>query len=702
MPGPRVRCDYNPPMNHLAHETSPYLLQHAANPVDWYPWGEEALAKARAEDKPILLSIGYSACHWCHVMAHESFEDEATARVMNELFVNVKVDREERPDLDRIYQAAHHLMMRRGGGWPLTMFLAPDGQVPFFAGTYFPKEPRYGMPAFAEVLARVADYYRGRPPELAGQGPALREALAAIEAHGAPERGPLSRSPLDGLRETLGAAFDAEFGGFGDAPKFPQPAGLELLLRCWWHTAGEPDPDVQALYMSALTIRRMGEGGIYDQIGGGFCRYAVDRHWSIPHFEKMLYDNGPLLALSAWLYQVSNDEFFRRLADETADWLLRDMRAPDGGFCASLDADSQGEEGAFYAWTPEVVQALVTAEEYAVLAPRFGLDREPNFEHRWHLRVWQPLEDIAAGLGKPPSTVQRLLDAGRGKLLAARNARVWPGRDEKVLAGWNGLAIRGLAVAARILGRSDLAAAAAAALDVVCTRLVVDGRLHATWKDGRARFNAYLDDHAFLLDATLELLQTRWDSGHLAFATWLADELLARFQDESGGGFFFTSHDHEPLLHRGKPMADEALPAGNGVAALALGRLGHLLGEPRYLDAAEATVRAAWPVLSRHPAAHATLLAALDECLAPPELVVIRARECHLPEWLAVARLVYAPRRLVFGIPDGTARLPGALAARAAGDGPVAWVCRGTQCSAPLHSLEELGAALAAPTAAAL
>ncbi len=687
-------------MNRLARETSPYLLQHADNPVDWYPWGEEALTLARREDKPILLSIGYSACHWCHVMAHESFEDLPTAQLMNELFVNVKVDREERPDLDRIYQAAHHLMMRRGGGWPLTMFLAPADQVPFFAGTYFPKEARYGMPAFGAVLARVAEYYRSRPPELAGQGAALRDALVAIEVHGDPERGKLTGAPLAVFRETLAAQFDTEFGGFGSAPKFPQPAGLELLLRCWWHTAGSAEPDLHALYMAALTVKRMGEGGIYDQLGGGFCRYAVDRHWSIPHFEKMLYDNGPLLVLCARLYQVSNDDCYRRLAAETADWLLRDMRCADGAFHSSLDADSEGEEGRFYAWTPDEVKALLAPAEYAVLAPRYGLDQAPNFEERWHLRVCRALEDIAATTSQPVSTVARLLDDGRAKLLAARNARVWPGRDEKILASWNALMIRGLAIAGRVLGREDLVDAAAAALDFVRTRMVVDGRLHATWKDGRARFNAYLDDHAFLLDATLELLQARWNGAHLGFATWLAGELLGRFADVAGGGFFFTSHDHEALLHRGKPMADEALPAGNGVAALALGRLGHLLGEVRYLDAAEATLRAAWPVLTGYPAAHATLLTALDEYLAPPEIVVIRGRECHLPEWLAVARLVYAPNRLVFGIPDDAGDLPGALATRAAAAGTVAYVCRGSHCTAPLLTLADLGAALAGDAAA--
>jgi hypothetical protein len=681
-------------MNRLGRETSPYLLQHADNPVDWHPWDDEALAAARREDKPILLSVGYSACHWCHVMAHESFEDAATAQVMNELFVNIKVDREERPDIDRVYQSAHHLITRRPGGWPLTMFLAPDSLVPFFGGTYFPREPRYGMPAFTEVLTRVAEYYHRKPAELRDQEPALREALASIDAVAPVGRERLDPTPLRGFRDALAARFDAGYGGFGDAPKFPHAGNLELLLRLWRKTADDDEPDVHALFMCALTMQRMAEGGIYDQIGGGFCRYSVDRHWSIPHFEKMLYDNGPLLALCAWLFQIGGDETFRRVASETADWALRDMRSPEGAFWASLDADSEGEEGRFYVWTPQQARAALTAEEFAAFAPRFGLDREANFEGAWHLRVYEPLEDIAARAAVPVSTTRRLIDSARVKLLEQRNARVWPGRDEKILASWNALMIRGLAVTGRVLGRGDLVEAAAAALDFVRGRMLVGGRLQATWKDGRARYNAYLDDHAFLLDATLELLQARWRTEHLAFATWLAEELLGRFRDEAQGGFFFTAHDHERLLHRSRTMADEALPSGNAVAALALNRLGHLIGEPRYIDAAEATLRAAWNAVAEYPHGHATMLAVLDEILEPPEIVILRGPACQLGDWAALAGATFTPSRLVFAIPADAGDLPDALAARSAAGGPVAYICRGTACSAPLRTVEDLAAAL--------
>ncbi|MBM4197872.1 MAG: thioredoxin domain-containing protein [Gammaproteobacteria bacterium] len=683
-------------MNRLALETSPYLLQHAANPVDWHPWAPEAFELARREGKPVLLSIGYSACHWCHVMAHESFEDAATAEVMNALFVNIKVDREERPDVDRIYQAAHHLMMRRGGGWPLTVFLNPEDQAPFFAGTYFPNEPRYGMPSFVDVLKRVAEYWHRRPPELKNQAPALREALASIDAARAAAPGEVDTSALAGFRRVVAQQFDGENGGFGGAPKFPHPSSLEQLLRAWWRTARSTEPDMQALYMTALTMQRMADGGIYDHLGGGFCRYAVDATWTIPHFEKMLYDNGPLLALAAWLWQVGGDETFRRVAAETADWVLRDMRSPEGGFYSSLDADSEGEEGLFYIWTPDAVRGLVTAGEYAVFAPRYGLDGEPNFEGHWHLRVQRPLESIAESAGQPLSTVRRLIDDARAKLLAERSGRVWPGRDEKVLASWNALMIRGLAVAARALQRPDYGDAAAGALDFVRRRMVVDGRLCATYKDGRARFNAYLDDHAFLLEATLELLQVRWNDAHLAFAIWLADQLLDRFAGPDGA-FYFTSHDHEALLHRSRPLSDDALPSGNAVAAASLQRLGHLLGETRYLDAATRVLHAAWHGIREFPQGHASFLTALDEWLEPPELVILRGEPAALADWVNAAATLYAPRRLVFAIPPA-ASLPAGLAAKSASGPAVAYLCRGTSCGPPLKSLESLATALTEQT----
>ena len=684
-------------MNKLADETSPYLLQHAANPVDWYPWTAAALAKARAENKPILLSIGYSACHWCHVMAHESFEDPATAEVMNRHFINIKVDREERPDLDKIYQTAHHFIAQRGGGWPLTMFLTPEDHVPFFGGTYFPDTAKYGMPSFTQVLERVAEYYRDNGADVRGQAEALREAFARMEPAGSAEVAALNDAPLADFREVTGQQVDREHGGFGGAPKFPHPTTIDRLLRHWRSTAHDPQPDKDGLYFAALTLKRMAEGGIYDHLGGGFCRYSVDRFWTIPHFEKMLYDNGPLLALYAQMFQISGDETFRTVARETADWVLRDMRSAEGAFYSSLDADSEGEEGRFYVWLPEQVQSLVDAAEYAVLAPRFGLDQPSNFEEphhnvrAWHLRVYQTVEQIAATTGQPESTVRRLLMSGRSKLLSARNGRVWPGLDDKLLTSWNALMIRGLTIAARVLDRPDLADAAVAAVAFLRGSLVVDDRLCATYKSGKARLNAYLDDYAFLLDAVVELLQTRWSSAHLEFAVFLADGLLERFEDRENGGFWFTSHDHEALLHRSKPLADEAVPSGNGVAAFALARLGYLLVEPRYLDAAERTLRAGWRGLQEFPHGHCSLLNALDEYLQPPELIILRGEPGEASVWAATLGAAYNPRRMVFAIPDDGANLPAALVAKTApAAGVLAYVCRGTVCDSPVATLEAL------------
>ncbi len=681
-------------MNRLGEETSPYLLQHADNPVDWYPWGDEAWAKARAENKPVLLSVGYSACHWCHVMAHESFENPDIAAVMNEHFVNIKVDREERPDIDGIYQTAHQLIARRPGGWPLTMFLHPQDQRPFFGGTYFPDQPRHGMPAFPELLSRVAEYYRDRQDEIRETGVALLQAFERLEPGEPSGAEVLQRGPLDAARESFLEQFDSHHGGFGSAPKFPHTTSLERLLRHWRDSAHGAEPDTQALFAVALSLTRMAEGGVYDQLGGGFFRYAVDADWTIPHFEKMLYDNGPLLALYAQMWLVSADEIFRRVANETADWAIRDLRAPGGAFFSTLDADSDGEEGRFYVWKPEQAQGLLEAEEYAVLAASFGLDQPANFDGHWHLRLMQSLEDSARAAGLNISAAQRLLDSARSKLLAAREARSWPGRDEKILVSWNALTIRGLAIAARALHRDDLATAAAHALDFIRNELVVKDRLFAVYKDGCARLPAYLDDHAFLLDATLELLQACWSTEHLQFALWLAERLLAEFEDSERGGFYFTGAQHEDLMHRSRRMSDESLPSGNAVAALALNRLGHLLGETRYLDAAERTLRAAWPALAEFPHGHASMLHALEEYLEPPVSVILRGEPDELHSWLGELNGHYAPRRQVFGIPTDAQVLPGLLAERRPGDATRAYLCRGTRCLAPIDSLAALAAEL--------
>jgi len=693
--------------NHLAAETSPYLKQHADNPVDWYPWGEEALSKARGEGKPILLSIGYSACHWCHVMAHESFEDPATAALMNRWFVNIKVDREERPDLDRIYQTAQQLITGRSGGWPLTMFLSPEDQRPFFGGTYFPKEHRHGLPAFAEILTRVAEYYRERPDEVSELTTRLAAALIELAPPSALGRVELDAIPLERAQRLLRSSFDARFGGFGAAPKFPHAAQIERCLREWLRSE-RGAADGSALAMARRTLRGMADGGLFDHLGGGFARYSVDDSWTIPHFEKMLYDNGQLLALYATAARATGDALFGRTAQETAAWLMRDMQAPEGGFYSSLDADSEGHEGRFYVWQPEEVRALLSPAEYAAFAPRYGLEGPANFEGAWHLRV--RLDDAHADADgeqadsedadDEDARLPALLEAARARLLAARNLRVWPARDEKILTSWNALAIKGLAIAARTLERPDLADAATRAANFLHRTLWRDGRLLASYKDGRAHLKAYLDDYAFLADALLELLQTRWRSRDLEWARALVECMLEQFEDRSAGGFFFTAADHESLIHRSKSFADESVPAGNGIAASVLCRLGYLLGEPRYLDAAERTLQAGWPLMLEHPQAHMSLANALEDFLVSSEIVIIRGEAAQAAAWARSIAEAYASARLVFAIPADAQDLPPALAAKQADPAtPVAYVCAGMTCGAPLTDREALERALRGPRA---
>ena len=686
--------------NRLNAETSPYLLQHADNPVHWQPWDDETLAAARSEGKPILLSVGYSACHWCHVMAHESFEDEDTARLMNDLFVNVKVDREERPDLDKIYQTAHQLFTGRPGGWPLTVFLTPDEHIPIFSGTYFPKERRYGMPAFREVLVAIESYYRKELDDIRTRGASLVEAFREMEANAGDDFAALTRAPLTAARQRLAQSYDAAHGGFGDAPKFPHAGFTSLLLSQWVRSKQTGEVDERALAMATHTLDAMAEGGLYDQLGGGFFRYSVDARWSIPHFEKMLYDNAALLVAYADAYAATGSALYARVASATADWVRRDMQDADGAFYSTLDADSEHEEGKFYVWTPQDAAALLTAEENRLAERVLGLAAAPNFEGKaWHLFLAEPVAAAARALDVDTEQGAALFESARRKLLAARDRRVWPSRDEKILASWNGLMIGALARAARRLGRPELAEAATQAIDFVRSTLFADGRLLATYKDGRARFPAYLDDYAFLAAGALELLQCRWRREDLDFARTLIDTLLAHFQDPRGG-FFFTSDDHERLLHKPKPkeskrQTDESVPSGNGVAAGALLALGHLLGEQRYVDAAEATVRSALHSIERYPEGHATLLFALEELLEPPTIVVVRAPSDALANWQRALDTGFAPHRLTFAVPADAPDLPGLLAERKPAADPVAYVCAGATCQAPVTSVADLAAALA-------
>ena len=588
-------------MNRLKAESSPYLLQHADNPVHWHPWDGQALIAARESGRPILLSVGYSACHWCHVMAHESFEDDATAAVMNELFVNIKVDREQRPDLDKVYQTSHQLLTRRAGGWPLTVFLTHDGHLPFFAGTYFPKAARFGMPAFTDLLRNVAAYYASRREEARSNGRSVQEMLERIAAPEAAFAGELGEQPLSGAVEQMHSAFDPVHGGAQGAPKFPRPADMELLIR----RAAQPGGG-QAREMLETTLDAMAAGGLNDHLGGGFFRYSVDARWEIPHFEKMLYDNAALLSAYSLAWQLTGRQRYAEVADATAGWLLRGMRHEGGAFFAALDADSEGEEGLYYLWTPDEARELLGEDAYGAFAAHYGLNRGPNFEEsRWHL-VERPGPD-AGGAHAAPN-----LAGARQLLLKARAGRERPMRDEKLLTAWNAMTVRALAIAGRCLERPDLTGAAEQAADFIIAEMMDGETLLACWTAGRAQGQGFLDDYAFFIDALLELGGERQ-----ATAEALAQTLLDRFEDRENGGFFFTSPHHEQLIHRPRSMSDDAIPSGAAVAARALLRLSRITPGMRYAAAAERTLRSGWRQMSQHPLSHTALCLALDEWLRP-------------------------------------------------------------------------------------
>jgi uncharacterized protein YyaL (SSP411 family) len=644
--------------NRLADETSPYLLQHKDNPVDWYPWGEEALARARDEDRPILLSIGYSACHWCHVMERESFEDPDTAALMNELFVAVKLDREERPDIDSIYMEACQAMTG-SGGWPLNVFLTPE-QVPFYAGTYFPPQSRTGMPSWRDVLVAVAQAWDDRREEIRAGGAGIAERLqggARLRASSEPLREQLLGRAVEGLR----AQYDAANGGFGRAPKFPPASALELLMR-----RGERD-------IVTHTLLAMSSGGMYDQIGGGFARYSVDPYWLVPHFEKMLYDNALLARAYLHGWQLTGEALFRRVTEETLDWALREMRAPEGGFYSALDADSEGVEGKFYVWSVDELRAALAGEPDADDAIAwFGATDRGNFE--------------GANIPVRGPGLPERLDDWRRVLYEARAQRVWPGLDDKRLTSWNALMISALAEAGAVLERRDYLDAAVATAEFVLGSLRdADGRLLRTYKDGRARLNAYLEDHAYLLEALLTLYEASFDPRWFAEARALADAAIERFGDDEHGGFFETSVDHEQLLTRRKDLEDHPIPSGNAAAAYGLLRLGALTGEAGYEQRAVGVLRLLAEPATQYPQAFGHLLQALDFHLAPVKEVALVGDS---PEMVRLVRSRFRPHIvLAGGEPDGVPLLQD----RPLVDGqPAAYVCERFVCQAPVTETEEL------------
>jgi uncharacterized protein YyaL (SSP411 family) len=650
--------------NRLAQETSPYLLQHKDNPVDWYAWGEEALARAREENKPIVLSIGYSACHWCHVMERESFEDPETAALMNSQFVCIKLDREERPDLDAIYMEACQAMTG-AGGWPLNVFLTPE-QVPFYAGTYFPPDSRMGMPSWRSVLEAVADAWEQRGDEIRAGGERIVERLRG-GALLAASKEPMNPRSLDEALTGLRSQYDRAHGGFGGAPKFPPASALEFLLR-----RGETE-------MTSHTLRAMASGGMYDQVGGGFARYSVDTYWLVPHFEKMLYDNALLARVYLHGWQVTGEPLFRRVCEETLDWALREMRGPEGGFFSAFDADSEGVEGRFYVWTVAEMQEALAGEPDADEAIAwFGATDRGNFEGR-NIPVRGP--------GSPDR-----LDAWRRGLYEVRAQRVWPGLDDKRLTSWNALMIAALADAGAVLERPDYLEAAAECADFVLRDLRDgDGRLLRTWKDGRAKLNGYLEDHAFLLEALLSLYEASFEPRWFTEARALADAMIERFGDERNGGFFETSSDHERLVARRKDLEDHPIPSGNAAAAYGLLRLAALTGEHDYEARAVSVLRLLHELAPKHPQAFGHLLQALDFHLSPVKEVALVGDDVRPLE--RVVRSEFRPHLvLAAGHGNGVPLLEG----RSPVDGrPAAYVCEHFACKAPVTQPDELERLLA-------
>jgi len=678
-------------MNRLGNEPSLYLRQHADNPVHWQPWDDEALQAARDSGRPILLSIGYSACHWCHVMAHESFEDPATADLMNRLFVNIKVDREERPDLDRVYQLAHQLLTGRGGGWPLTVFLDPTDQVPFFAGTYFPLARRYGMPAFREVLQAVHNWYTENRDEVGAQNDKLRAAVESIQGAGAGAALPADEDRAEQILRTaaeqLAARHDPDNGGYGGAPKFPQAPLLEAVAAL----AGSPAGAGLAGQLE-FTLGRMAASGLRDHLDGGFFRYCVDGSWTIPHFEKMLYDNAMLLPLYAEGARRWGNPELEAAARGIADWLLSEMHAPGEGYAASIDADAGGHEGGFHVWRADEIESLLEPAEWPLFRRAYGLDLPPNFEgHAWHLQRRCGSAELAAEFGLPEDQVESLLARARRRLRREREARVHPTRDDKRLASWNALLAGGFARAGKALGEAEWIDRAEEILAFIQRALWTGDGLLAVYHAGSTRFAAYLDDYAWLLRALLDLLSARWSERWLGFAVEVADALLRRFEEQVAGGFYFSDASVEVPIARGMPFGDDATPAGNAVAILALNRLAHLLGEPRYAEAAERCLVRGLPRVAESPLGHASLLLALQDAVRPPPHLVIGGADADagraLQQW---AESRYRVDCYLVG--SATAGLPGVLSGYGSAQPVTAWLCEGMRCLPPVGTREELEA----------
>ena len=672
--------------NRLIHETSPYLLQHAHNPVDWYPWGEEALARAKQEQKPILLSIGYSACHWCHVMERESFENEEIAAVMNQLFINIKVDREERPDLDEIYMNAVQIMTRQGG-WPMTVFLTPDLK-PFYGGTYYPPTDRYGRPGFPKVMDAVAEAFSTQNTQVLQQAEQITAHLAQMSNVVDPHHHELTEELMTNAFQNYRSQFDSHHGGFGNAPKFPPSMGLPFLLRYWHHSG-----NANALEMVELTLEKMARGGMYDQLGGGFHRYSTDAHWLVPHFEKMLYDNAQLVVAYFEAYQATQKPFYRDIATETLDYVLREMYdAENGGFYSTQDADSEGVEGKFFVWEPNDVEDIIGEENAEIFCEYYDITPQGNFEGENILHVQAPPDIFARKLRMDLGELETLLADAKQKLFEARETRIKPGLDDKILTSWNGLMIRGMAMGYQLTGKSEYLEACEKSAEFVLTVLSQDnGLLLRTYRDGKSHLNAYLEDYSYFIAGLIGLYEASFEPRWLTEAERLANLMIDQFGDDAGDGFFFTGKAHETLIVQSKSAYDGATPSGASMAIHSLLRLAKHLDKPEFHDRAVETLLLYFHQMERMPSGSGQLLCELAFLLSTPKEIAIVGQkgDAKTGELLAALHGIYQPNKIVALSESADGQTLPLLAGKTQVDNTAtAYVCENYVCQAPTTDVE--------------
>ena len=671
-------------INRLSKETSPYLQQHAENPVEWYPWGKEALDKAKIEKKPILLSIGYSACHWCHVMAHESFEDIETAKIMNEYFINIKVDREERPDLDKIYQTSQILLNQRSGGWPLTMFLTHENQVPFFGGTYFPNTAKYNLPSFSDLLVKINEYYKNNYKDILDQNQTIIQALENIHKKNKNDED-INKNINEIYMEDCSKSFDHTMGGFGSAPKFPQTSVIMHIFNSFLYQRKQNEKYLDMAFYSLISMQ---EGGINDQIGGGFFRYSVDDVWMIPHFEKMLYDNACLLECYCKGYFISKNKSFFNTAKNTADWLINEMQSPEGGFFSSIDADTSTGEGEYYIWEKEEIKNNLNKDQYKEFSNYFGINKKTNFENKYHLYVSYDLKKDF--FSRKKNYDKKLLADSINTLFKIRNKKEKPFVDKKILTSWNALAINSLIEFYKISKNVHYLNKAEESLHFIIGKMLIKNNLNATYKDGKSHIKAYLDDYAFLINSILNYISIKWDSTLLKNAIFLSNLLVEKFLDKEDGGFFFTANDHESLIQNPKPTADESFPAGNSVAAKALIKLGFLMNNTKYIDAAHSVFSYASKQVNDSPNAHSSLIDAYLLTQTPYVTVILKGNihNDEIKKWLDVLSNTKKTNMNYFHVTDnntGYANIDDKITKRKIS----AFICTDYTCEAPITNFEK-------------